>query len=90
MQNFYFTYGYEGHPFKGGWTKVRANSRETAIKAFKIFHPSKPNWILCCAAVYSEEEFRSTRMFTYGNWGEYCHEIIDLYISVITEGENEK
>lgn len=88
MQNFYFTYGSEGHPFKGGWTKVRADSRETAIKVFNIFHPTKPDWILCCAEVYSEEEFKRTKMYMNGNLGEYCHEFINLYRYIIREDDN--
>ena len=87
MQNYYFTYGSEGNPFKGGWTRVRADSLYTAVTAFQIYHPDRVPYILNCAHVYTEEEFKRTTMFRNGNLGEYCHEIIDLYRSVITEDE---
>ena len=90
MQNFYFTYGSEGYPYKGGWTKIRCESLKIAIKVFQIYHPDKEVGLLNCADYYPEEWFRKTKMFENGNLGEYCHEFIDLYRSVITEENNEE
>jgi hypothetical protein len=85
MKKYYFTYGLEDHPFKGGWTIVRADSRETAVKAFEIFHPAKTSQLLNCAAVYSEEAFRGTLMYRKGNFGAYTQEFIDIYHTVVDE-----
>lgn len=85
MQKFYFTYAYQGHPFKGGWTIVRADLRETAIKAFEIFHPARTGKLVHCAGVYSEEEFRQTLMYRRGNFGAYTQEFIDIYRTVVDE-----
>ena len=46
MQRFYFTYGLEGYPFRGGWTVIRAESLDIAIKAFRLFHPDKKGYHL--------------------------------------------
>ena len=85
MKKYYFTYGYEGYPFNGGWTIVRADSRETAIKACEIFHPARSGQIFNFAGVYSEEEFKQTSMYRNGNYGTYTQEFIDIYRTVIDE-----
>lgn len=91
MNNYYFTYGSEGYPFMGGWTRVRCESLDVAIKVFRIYHPDKHEGILNCADYYTEEQFMNSRMFWDGNFGEFCHEFIDLYRGVIDEeDENEK
>ena len=92
MKNFYFTYGSIGYPFKGGWTRVRCESLDIAIQVFKIYHPNrKGRSCLNCADFYTEEQFMNSRMFRDGNFGEFCHEFIDLYRGVIDEeDENEK
>ena len=78
MAKFIFTYGSEGQPFYGGWTEVQADDMELAEAAFRIFHPSKDGFLNCCS-VYTEDEFKRTRMAgPKGNLGHFCHEKIDL------------
>ena len=84
MNNYYFTYGSEGHPFKGGWTRVRCESLDIAIKIFKLYHPNKEGFCcLNCSDYYTEEQFRKTSMYKNGNFGEFTHEIIELYRGII-------
>ena len=79
MQTYYFTYGLEGQPFEGGWTVVEAADMETAVKAFRAFHPDKINGILNCSSVYTEEQFKKTSMSgERGNFGRRCVEIIRI------------
>lgn len=76
MQNFYFTYGSEGHPFVGGWTVVKADDMAKAVAAFRAFHPDIKGGLLACAGVYTEEQFLSTGMAKKGNYGHTVHETI--------------
>lgn len=85
---FYFTYGAEGHPFKGGWSEVIAPNEKNAIQAFKAVHPPVHGDMLPCAFYYSEERFVKTKMFKYGNFDNYCHEVITL--AVIAKNPKEK
>lgn len=79
MQMFYFTYGLEGQPFIGGWTEIDAPDMETAVKAFRVFHPDKIEGILNCSSVYTEEQFKATSMSgERGNFGRRCVEIIRI------------
>ncbi|MGN0444204.1 MAG: hypothetical protein ACI4F5_06290 [Acutalibacteraceae bacterium] len=78
MQNFYFTYGLEGQPFKGGWSIVSAPDLNTAIAAFQLFHPNKNGNCLNCADYYTEEQFKSTQMWKCGNLGAELHEVISI------------
>ncbi len=79
MEKFYFTYGWEGHPFVGGWTEIIAGNRAEACAAFRIFHPDKIEGLLNCCSVYTDAEFKNTRMFALGNnLGACCHEFICL------------
>jgi len=81
MAKFYFTYGMEGHPFVGGWTEVIAETRDIACELFRLYHPNKEGAFLNCSWIYSEEEFRKSRMSTDGNFGQFCHETICLTIT---------
>ena len=85
MQKFYFTYSLQGQPFKGGWTIVRASSAEVSIKAFEIFHPVGNGKIFNFAAMYTEDQFKQTKMRHNGNFGAYTQEFIDIYRTVIDE-----
>lgn len=83
MAKFIFTYGSEGQPFVGGWTEIQADDEDQAIAAFQIFHPNKDGFLNCCS-VYTEDEFKRTRMAgPKGNLGYFCHETITLQRSVI-------
>lgn len=67
MKNFYFTYGSSPfYPFCGGWTKVKAENEEEAIKIFNKKHPACSGfkqYISC----YSEEDFKKTLIFRQGS-----------------------
>lgn len=78
MNKYYFTYGTEGQPYRGGWTTVEAPDRKTACALFRVFHPNKTEGLLNCSSVYNEEEFRKTRMYKEGNFGVYEQERITL------------
>lgn len=85
MERFYFTYGCEGQDFRGGWTRVISDDRETAIKAFTIYHPMR-NGLIPCSSIYSEQEFEKTRMGQSGsNLGAGLQETIVL-TNIIQEG----
>lgn len=78
MATFYFTYGSGGQPFKGGWTEVNAPDRATAAAAFRAFHPDKIPMCLDCCTMYAEDDFKRTDMYSDGNLGAKCHEIISV------------
>lgn len=83
MENFYFTYGTNGHPFVGGWTKIEAPSREAAIAIFRAIHPDKYEGLLNCCSVYDQKEFCKTSMWREGNFGVHEHEVILMQHIVI-------
>lgn len=79
MPKFYFTYGSEGHDFFGGWTEIEAPSYSMATEIFRAVHPNEENSWLKCSSVYTEEEFKRTRMAgPEGNFGRFCHERITV------------
>lgn len=82
MAKFYFTYGTsKSQPFFGGWTEVEASDRNAAAYAFRSVHPDKNEGIVNCAGIYSEDEFKTTDMYTNNNnLGYACHERITLKI----------
>lgn len=76
MSKYYFTYGLEGYPFMGGWTEVEAPDLHVACTVFREHHSDKTAGTLNCAFVYTEDQFRRTRMYAEGNFGFRCHETI--------------
>ena len=78
MENFYFTYGTDPDmPFRGGWTVIQAPNIKAAAKIFEAYHPNPDGpELLNCAACYTEEAFKRTRMHSEGNYGAFCHEMI--------------
>ncbi len=78
-KRYFFTYGTEGHPFCGGWTEVEAPNFHVACTVFKAYHPNKTEGLLNCSTVYSEEEFKKTKMAgPKGNFGKFCQETITV------------
>ena len=79
-QTFYFTYGSscETMPYQKGWTEVRAESREEAVKFFRLYHPDVNEGFVNCADIYSQAEFERTEMGTKGNFGVFAHETINV------------
>lgn len=76
---FYFTYGTDGQPFFGGWTEVIAPNKDIAVAVFRMYHPDKIEGIVNCSTIYTEEEFKETRMAgPDGNFHRFCHEIITV------------
>lgn len=78
MAKYYFTYGTDGQPFRGGWTEVEADDSHIACMAFRSYHPDKTEGILNCASVYDEEYFKMTGMYRTDNFGYRCHETITV------------
>jgi len=74
---FYYTYGSNSptQAYKGGWTEVEAYDREEADRKFLRIHPSVDGF-LPCAGVYYEDEFKANPMYTKGNFGKFCIEMI--------------
>ena len=83
MKNFYFTYGTEGQPFRGGWTQVQAEDESQACAMFRAVHPDKIPGLLNCSSVYDEEHFNRTAMSVQGNFGHRCHEIISIMVQEV-------
>ena len=84
MNKYYFTYGSSGQPFVGGWTTVIAPTRRMACILFRYYHPDKTEGVLNCASVYDEDTFEMSEMYRDGNFGERCHEIIQLRHELLT------
>ena len=77
MKKYYFTYGFEDHPFVGGWTVVEAENYDQAVELFCMIHPRKSEHdCVNCAGIYDEEHFKKTTMYNNGNLGVYAHERI--------------
>ena len=76
MKTLYFTYGSEGHPFRGGWTEITVPDDKDAVYFFNVIHP--PTRFMACAGVYTEEDFKRTRMYEQGNLGAFCWERITI------------
>ena len=84
FKKYFFTYGTEGQPYRGGWTEIIAPSRDAACHVFRAIHPDKTPGLLNCCSVYTEEDFAEDRsgMFRTGNYGAYCHEVVSLKVIV--------
>lgn len=79
MPKFYFTYGSAcGHPFNGGWTEVDAPNYVDAVKLFRTVHQDDTEGFINCAGIYTEEEFKKTKMFCGGNFGRNCVERLSV------------
>ncbi len=80
MKDFYFTYGSdERYPFRGGWTRITAQSINVALNVFVGLHPNRDGCLNCCH-YYTEEEFNATSMPNNGNLGAFEHEHITVDI----------
>ena len=93
MLKFYFTYGSNKQfPFQFGWTEIEAPTKAVACALFRAFHPDKdPDTpLLNCAMVYTEAEFKDTRMYLKGNHGKHCHELISLERRVLSSDSARK
>ena len=76
--NFYFTFGTdEDQSFYGGWVKIIAEDKDQAYEKFRKCFPDREQGTLNCAFVYTEDEFKKTKMPIRGNYGFKCHEIIE-------------
>lgn len=73
----FFTYGKdpEANAHVGGWSVVIAETRADAIAMFNDRYP-KRGFVSRYASVYPEDVFTSKKMFTYGNFGAFEHEVI--------------
>lgn len=79
MEKFFFTYGLEGQPFVGGWTEIEAPDIHVACALFRAVHPDKSGVLLNCSSVYTDAQFKRTRMSgPGGNLGHRCHEKITV------------
>lgn len=79
MKKYYFTFGYSGHPYKGGWMEIHAvDLVEAQYKFCNRFGKAALNehGHLRYACSYSREQLEETRMDVQGNYGAFCHEVI--------------
>lgn len=86
--HFYFTYGAEGHAYKGGWTVVEAPTRAKAEAAFYAVHDEAKEFPMSICPQFSKvygPEFEQTAMFRDGNFGARCHERIVLTVERYTD-----
>lgn len=89
VHKYYFTFGSNEHyPYQGGWVEIVAPDQNCAISIFKALYPNPIDGhedILNCCSIYHEKQFKTLKMYTNGNLGARCHEIITLIRKV---GEN--
>lgn len=76
---YYFTFGFCGQVFQGGWVRIRADTLEEAQRKFIERYGDKA-WksegVLNYAFDYPEDRFKFTRMAKEGNRGNFEHEYI--------------
>lgn len=90
MPKFIYTYGLEGHPFEGGWTEIEAPDIMSANAIFRAFHPDKYEGFLNCCSVYTEEEFKATKMSgPDGNHHKHCQERFTFTHEIYSEKETD-
>ena len=89
MNNYYFTYGSEGQPFVGGWTRVIACNIHDAVDLFRTVHPDKTEGLLNCADYYTEDKFYNTKMHLSGNFGSYEQEVIVQFKELSVEDKRD-
>ena len=79
LKHYYFTFGTSpDYPFAGGWVTIAAPSIQAAAKIFQIYYPNDADTgVLNCADYYTEEKFQELGMEETGNFGAFCHEIIE-------------
>lgn len=90
MSTYYFTYGTEGQPYRGGWTEVIADDMAMAEAAFLAYHPKTEHGFLNCSSVYTEEQFMRTTMWKKDNLGARCHERISLKRHINESAKSER
>ena len=75
---YYFTFGYSGQLFQGGWVRINANTLADAQQKFKDRYGDKAykGPYLNYAFAYREKEFADTDMLKTGNLGSFEHECI--------------
>ena len=84
MAKFYFTYGSdEKFPYQYGWTEIEAPDIDTAIAAFRIYHPDRHQNTINCSFWYTEERFKKSNMAEIKIPGNFCHERITVTREVI-------
>ena len=77
---FYFTFGSENQPFKGGWVIINADSREQACMLFRAAFQLDDEMIKCCN-IFGEKEFKRTKIYRENdNFGSACHCELSLKI----------
>lgn len=77
--NFYFTFGNNAKfPYQNGWIIIQAENESQARAIFQILFPNPTDpTTLNCSFVYTEEEFRKTKM--YQNQNNFGHNSYGTY-----------
>jgi hypothetical protein len=76
MENFYISYGVDSvdHPYKEGYTKVKAKTKEEAIRKHEQRYGKKsPNGFPRFCTCYCEESFKNSKYLKNAT----CHDEID-------------
>ena len=74
IKKWFFTFGtYLGFPFQRGWVEIEAPTREQAVQVFRAYWPDRTPGTVNCAFIYSEDEFKETRMYKGEYPEEHCH-----------------
>lgn len=77
MNKYFYTFGTDKQfPYQRGWVEVHADSWHEAHAKFRGCFPDIHKNTLNCAFYYDEIMFLESGMAD-GNWGEFCHEVIE-------------
>jgi len=73
---YFYTFGTKGQPYRGGWVVVVADTWDEADEKFTSRFPLEDG-LIKCAFRYTEDAFLQTPMCENGNFGAFCHEVIE-------------
>lgn len=74
---YYFTFGLDkSYPYRGGWVEIFAESLNHAIAIFREKYPNEDGEPVRCAFYYTQAQFEKSPMFSQGNYGAFCHEVL--------------
>ncbi|MEG0898390.1 MAG: hypothetical protein RSF40_01590 [Oscillospiraceae bacterium] len=77
MNKYFYTFGTDmKFPYQRGWVEVHADNWNEAHVKFRTKFPDRHKNCLNCAFFYDEETFIANTK-AHGNFGEFCHEVIE-------------
>ena len=74
----YYTFGTNPQfPYQRGWVEIVAGDIDEAHEKFRARFPNTSPDTLNCSFFYPEDRFVETQMHIDGNFGVFCHEVIE-------------